>query len=369
MKNLSTTLAATLGCVILALVMVTTIQAQLGGVVSLGSATAKGADGKARGATSVEGSIGEDINGNSTGNLIFRFRNDVKDVNGAGADIDDIHVRNLEFWDPARKTWRKPYHKDHAVTGHEYVITGISTTAKGGEPTEGEMSGSPTADGQGADAACSGNNVLSAGNTLTVVLAIRDNSVQPPALPPKGAKFRFELTPTLKTEVVCNTATNGIGSGRPRTAVASLGIVGLHTGPISVTADPSETWELNDLCLAECDGYRFRRGSLVLTPTRGTRFVMDEDTRVLVYNEMGDESDLVIIAEKRIDDRGNFVFDLHRSADEHHVVLVIRGLKLKGVGLPGDADPVDPDIYCTASGAAISGAVLTNMWKIASFDN
>ncbi len=277
-----------------------------------------------KGATKIEGKT------SSTGNLGSDFKNT------SGLAATDVHVRVIS---PA-----------HAR------IESITTAEIDDDSSAMTQDASPALPGGEAGASCSGSESLGTNKQLKVTVKLQSSQN---GLPLVNEDVKLEIWWTSAGDAICSTSTTDIGEDRPPTGLAS---VVPDYNATAIDAESDEVSTLNDICLAERDGYRFRRGSLVFTPGSRTSFAMSVNTRVEVYDENGDEvaTDIVTVSELRIDDRGNFVFDLVRGASEKHVVLVIRGLMLCNVHRDNGEE-----VWCSVAGAAISGATLTNNWKIA----
>lgn len=292
--------------------------------ISVGKATGEnGNDGtKVRGMPAASGQISGD------------YRND------SGMAATDVHVR--------------------VVSPVNAEIDSITTAEIDDDTSHMTQDASPALPNTEAGASCGAGESLAQGKQLkvTVKLRYKQGTINGGQLV-TDQEVELEVYWTQAGDAICCTSTDDIGSARPATGLASV-VPDYNPTPVAVDSDDMVT--LNDICLAERDGYRFRRGSLVFTPGSRTSFAMNGDTRVEVYDEDGDDvpADIVAISELRVDDRGNFVFDIVRGASEKHVVLVIRGLILTNVHHENGEE-----VWCSASGAAISGGVLQDNWKIA----
>jgi hypothetical protein len=166
--------------------------------------------------------------------------------------------------------------------------------------------------------------------------------------------------------VVSATSPEAIGDGDPRVTLASLNTTHeweFNFGVAQVAAEPEV--ELNDLAIAECDGFRFQKGSLVVRPNNSTRFSTDFDSfRLSAYTETGDTvlgTGRFSAGEPRVDSRGNFVIDITRSQDdEEHIVIVLSGLKLEGLSGHDSGQKVHADV----SGAAVAGHCMHRYWRL-----
>jgi hypothetical protein len=179
------------------------------------------------------------------------------------------------------------------------------------------------------------------------------------------AEVKLEAHWTIDDIEVCATSTDDIGSDRPVTSLAS--VVDSYDPSTAEGVAETNVVTCNDICLAERDGYRFQNGSIVLTPDNSTSFAIDVNTEIVVFdedsNEITTENDRVDITNLRIDDRGNFVFNISREAggsDEKHIVLVIRGLMVSGLS----NHEVGEEVRGSVSGAGVSGYCMHNLYTL-----
>lgn len=214
-----------------------------------------------------------------------------------------------------------------------------------------------TYEGLCVTAKCNGDDMLDVDKRLSVTVRI----TKADGTPVTGQEVVLRAHWTKDGVMVCNTSTDDIGADRPPTGLLS---VVPDYNPATVESEEGvPVVTCNDICLAERDGYRFQRGSLVFKPDNGMAFQMDGETSVFVYNQDGDavtDPAIISISNRRIDDRGNFVFDVTRAPGGLHVVLVIRGLKVSGLGNAMSGD----EVYSGVSGAAVSGACMDRLYRL-----
>lgn len=172
--------------------------------------------------------------------------------------------------------------------------------------------------------------------------------------------------PQLEGDDIWLSATDDIyiGDGDPIASIASLGISGFDTSPVQVVAGNSSA-DLNMLVLAECHGFRFRSGSMVISVSGNPKFDITGDTVIEAWDESGDQvtsQTRVSFSGLRIDADGNFVFDMTRKQDDDkHIAIVIRGL-----GITNLSETVGASFAVTFSGAPIRGDCLDNLYEIVS---
>ncbi len=273
---------------------------------------------------------------NGVNKLVWTFRNETK------KQINDLHVRNVEYKD-AEGNWQKA------------KISAIETWEV--DDDSSWMDGGPVDGGSGANAETENGEQLGEGKKLKVAITLIPAQDE-------GTQVRCEFYGTDAGDMVCNTAAREIGPGPGRTLLSNLGIPDFN-GATKEISEEATSATLNDICLAECDGYRFENGSLVFTPDNSTRFAIDSESppEILVYNEDGDVAGGGVfgVSNPRINNEGAFVIDVTRDqAAEKHVVVVVRGLQLAGINLNAGEE-----VYCAVGCTAIGGAHLTNMWKVA----
>jgi len=276
---------------------------------------------------------------------------DVKNTSGKAAN--DVHVKITSMMhDPDGPP--VPYGAEEA-----YKVAGITTVEIDDDTSH--MTGEANEDGEGADAECAEGESLANNKKLKISILIEKNGVAV-----EGIKVEMEIRWTEEGQTISATDTKTIGDGRPRTPLSAEIIPNYNPQAVEVDLGADEV-TLNDICLAETDGYRFQdNGDIVLKAPNSTAFNITLNTQILIYDEDGDAADPTQAgaANLRIDERGNFVFNVSRDAlAEKHVVLVIRNLKLEGL----DDYQYDPGhaLHADLSGSAISGHCIHDVYHLA----
>lgn len=302
--------------------------------------------------------VGKAGNGNKGGTKVTgvtgelgKVIHDVKNTSGKAAT--DVHVKITSMMhdpDGPPVPWG---------VGRTYKVAGI-TTAEIDDDTS-HMTGEANEDGDGADAECAEGESLANGKQLKISILIEKNGQAV-----EGIKVEMEIRWTEDGQTISATDTKTIGDGRPRTPLSAEIIPNYNPGPVEVDLG-AEDVVLKDVCLAETDGYRFQDGGdIVLKAPNSTAFNITLNTSILIRDEDGNTPDTedVNVANLRIDDRGNFVFNLSRNAlHDRHVVLVIRSLELEGL----DDYQYDPghELHAGLAGSAISGHCLKDVYHLA----
>jgi hypothetical protein len=246
----------------------------------------------------------------------------------------------------------------------KYKVTGIETAEVDDDTSH--MTGEAWDDGKGADAECEEGQSLANGKKILIGIRIKEDVDGDGTWEDaEGIKVEMEITWTQLGQVVCATHTKEIGDGVPRELLSDV-VPELNDGAVQVTVG-SDDATLNDICLAETDGYRFQdNGDIVLKGPNSTAFNITLNTEILIFTEEGEAASTedADTGNLRIDDRGNFVFNVRRNGlAELHVVLVIRNLKLEGL----DDYQYNPgrELHADLSGSAISGHCLKDVYHLA----
>ncbi|MCB9933588.1 MAG: hypothetical protein H6841_09220 [Planctomycetes bacterium] len=154
----------------------------------------------------------------------------------------------------------------------------------------------------------------------------------------------------------------GLGHGDDRVTLLSV-YPEFDPSPIVVEPEQGGILELHHIALGEADNHRFQRGSVVIKPQHG-QFVLSDETAVRAIDEEGADvsSERFSTTNLRIDDNGNFVFDITRDQeDELHIAFVISGLQLR---LPLQITP-GSSITASVGGAILRGPQYDNLWTLA----
>jgi hypothetical protein len=164
---------------------------------------------------------------------------------------------------------------------------------------------------------------------------------------------------------VSATSGNRIGNAEPLTTLASLGITNYNVSPVQVLEGTEQPIDLNLIVLAECHNFRFQEGCLVVTAEGTPTFIIDEDkTHIEAWDEQGNQvvsQSRVSFSNLRIDDFGNFVFNVERdNTDDLHIVIVIRGLKITNL----EGVLADWSVPVSFGGAALGGGCIHSLYDI-----
>ncbi len=164
--------------------------------------------------------------------------------------------------------------------------------------------------------------------------------------------------------------TDGLGEGDKRSKLVSV-YPELDSGPVFIKRKHIKEVKLKDIALGEADGHRFRNGSVVISPSSGTRFVFDADIlSVVAVNQDGDivtDTEYFSASGMRVDRDGNFVFEIERDQnDELHVAFIIRGLRLRSFPdvARKRADRKRSTVTASLSGAIFGGRCLSETWTL-----
>lgn len=204
------------------------------------------------------------------------------------------------------------------------------------------------------------------GDTAALELIIEDKDGNP--LDKKDVKLSIWWTRGANHNIVLSaTSPDTIGAGDPMTALSSLGIPG-YTENVVQVSDGTDEADLNVVVLAECHGFRFQEGSLVVSTNEGQSFAMGtlggDELEVSAWDEDGNQvttQQRISFSDPRIDVDGNFVIDVDRAQDDDkHIVIVIRNLRVTGM----NTRAVDDPITVSFSGAAIGGGSLDDLYDI-----
>lgn len=224
------------------------------------------------------------------------------------------------------------------------------------------------ADGGSADAkstATSRENLADQGK-----ISVRVKVVDKEGNPVQNEHIEFLMHWTRWDEVVSNSSTARLG-GMAQVAVAD--VVPDFNPSVATSKAGINTLVCKDIALGECYGYRFQNGSLVITPDKPAKFKINADTRVLAHDEEGTDmlgSGAFSAANLRIDEAGNFVFDITRDqAHDNHIVIVVRGLQVTSMGpVAGVSGGVGAgeEIHAGVSGAAVSGKCAHGIYHLVS---
>jgi hypothetical protein len=210
--------------------------------------------------------------------------------------------------------------------------------------------------------------MLDEGDSVSVMLEIEDKDGNPV----ENTEVDFTMHWTRFGVVVSNTSNTDLG-GEADVAMVSV-IPNYSSGPAQVQFG-TDAVTCHDIALGETFGYRFQNGSLVVspsdTPSSALAFEIDDSTRVKAYDENGDDvtgSGHFSASNLRIDDAGNFVFDVARNTGhDKHIVIVVRDLRLIGMGpVSGEFGGLGPDeeIHAGISGAAVSGGCFDEAYHL-----
>jgi hypothetical protein len=210
--------------------------------------------------------------------------------------------------------------------------------------------------------------MLDDGGSVSVMIEIEDKDGNPV----ENTEVEFKMNWTRFDVVVANTSNTDLG-GEAEVAMVSV-IPSFSPGPAQVQFG-TDAVTCHDIALGETFGYRFQNGSLVVapsdTPSSALAFEIDDNTRVKAYDENGDDvtgSGHFSASNLRIDDAGNFVFDVARDTDhDKHIVIVVRDLRLIGMGpVSGEFGGLGPDeeIHAGISGAAVSGGCFEEAYHL-----
>lgn len=155
---------------------------------------------------------------------------------------------------------------------------------------------------------------------------------------------------------------DGLGHGDDRVTLLSV-YPEFDPSPIVIEPEQGGILELHHIALGEADNHHFQRGSVVIRPQHG-QFVLTDETAVRAIDEEGADvsSERFSNTNLRIDDNGNFVFDITRDQeDELHIAFVISGLQLR---LPLQITP-GSSITASVGGAILRGPQYDNVWTLA----
>lgn len=215
------------------------------------------------------------------------------------------------------------------------------------------------------------HGTLSNGGVVGVDLLVRKSGA-PPTTYPEGTAVEFEIWWTRGVNhniIVSATSPDTIGSSDPMITLASLGIPGFNVAPAEIPEGQAQG-DLNMIVLAECHGFRFQKGSLVLSTDGNQGFAMGhldgEELVVAAYDETGravTSQTRVSFSSPRIDVNGNFVVDIERNqSDDLHIVIVIKNLRLTRAN---EREKNGRPIKVSFSGAAIGGGCIKDNYTIA----
>ncbi|MBZ0137970.1 MAG: hypothetical protein K8I27_16560 [Planctomycetes bacterium] len=275
--------------------------------------------------------------GGAAGDVTMKLKNT------SGEDVTDVHVK--------------------IKIPKDCKISEISTSKPGGSPfTENEPDGSGDPESEAvAKVPAQGTNSLADDDTVTVdVSVVCWDEATEEWVDVANTDVQFEIWWTRgdgRNIVVSATSSEQIGDGDPRTTLASMNTTHSWGFDFSVFETAEYTASLNDLAIAECDGFRFQEGSLVLRPTNSTRFNA-ASLESFSISARSEDNDNVLgtgrfsAGEPRIDSRGNFVIDITRSqSDTEHIVIVLSGLKVEDLS----GHEAGQKVYADVSGAAVAG--------------
>lgn len=276
---------------------------------------------------------------------------DVK--NDTGGEVTDLHVK--------------------VISPQGAQVKQIATTGIGGNSPFTEQTPTPPADPPATEAVA--KSPVQGGNTLPnqgkVVLDLIIVDAAGTELNAKDVTLHIWWTRGINRNIVVSaTSPHEIGSGDPRATCAAVldnAGVSFNATAVQIAAGSAEA-ACNDLILAECDGFRFQNGTLVVSPNNSAKFALADSTRILAYDQNGADvlgTRRFSASDMRIDERGNFVFTVGRRAeDSKHVMIIIRGLVLTNI----KAREAGEKIHGSVSGAPVAGHCLHELYHVATFN-
>jgi hypothetical protein len=237
-----------------------------------------------------------------------------------------------------------------------------SVNFPGGQFAVHNQQGLPAATAEGRIPA--GGNPVPPGTVVPVDIVVVDKDDNPLEQQQVSLSIWWSRGPNFDIWVSA-TSGNRIGNAAPLTTLASLNITNYNVSPVQVLKGTNQPVDVNLIVLAECHDFRFQEGCLVVSAEGTPTFIIDEDkTHIEAWDEQGNQvvsQSRVSFSNLRIDDFGNFVFNIERDrTDQHHIVIVIRGLKITNL----EGVLADWSVPVSFGGAALGGGCIHSLYDI-----